>query len=232
MLDFFINNSTAAYFLVIAMTVLAMGASANVKATFSKYNKINSVRNIPANVIARQILDSYGLYNVQITHVSGNLSDHYDPKKNIVALSDSTYFSSSVAAIGVAAHETGHAVQYAKNYLPIKIRGVIFPVVQFGSSAWLVMFMIGLIFTIPALTFAGICFYAFVVIFQIITLPVEFNASKRAVNAISAQHLLEENELPGAKKTLRAAAMTYIAGVLVSVSQLIRLIALTNRRRR
>lgn len=231
MLDYLLHSPTAAYFLMIVAAVLAMIASANVNSTFKKYDKINSIHNVQANVIARQILDSYGLYDVQVVHVNGKLSDHYNPKTNTVGLSDSTFFSSSVAAIGVAAHEVGHAVQHAKGYMPIKIRNVIFPIVQFGSQAWLWIFLIGIIFTIPMISVVGILFFAVIVVFQLVTLPVEFDASRRAIDAISSQNLLEPQEIDGAKKTLRAAAMTYVASLLVSITQLIRLIATTNRRR-
>lgn len=230
MYKFFVNNEFAAYLLVIAAVIFAYAMSARVNSTFKKYNKVLSRNGIQANQVARQILDSYGLYHITITHVSGNLTDHFDSRNNVIALSDSTYYSTSVSAIGVAAHEVGHAVQYAQGYGPIKIRNAFAPVVSFGSQIWIFLFIIGMIMGIGILVDVGIAFFLLMILFQIITLPVEFNASKRALTIINQQFILEDDEIEGAKKTLNAAAMTYVASLMVSVAQLIRLLANSKRR--
>lgn len=230
-LEFFINNPAAAYVLVILTVIFSYAVQAALNSTFKKYSQVYSRHNVPAHAIARQILDSYGLYNVTVMRVEGKLTDHYDPKTNIVALSDSTFFSTSVAAIGVAAHEVGHAVQYNKNYLPIKLRSVFVPVAQIGSKSWIIFFLLGMFAGLPIFVDIGVVLFALVVLFQILTLPVEFNASRRAITVIGQQNLLERDEIGGAKKTLSAAAMTYVAGLLAAMAQLIRLLALANRRR-
>ena len=165
------------YLLLIAAFIFSIFTSINVKGTFRKYNKMPSSRGMSAADIARQILDSNGLYNVQVTRVSGELTDHYDPRTDTVALSAPVYDSVSVGAIGVAAHEVGHAIQYAENYTPIRIRMAILPVAQFGSSAWILFFILGIVFNMPILRGIGIGLFAAIVLFQLITLPVEFNAS-------------------------------------------------------
>lgn len=217
------------YLLLIAAFIFSIFTSINVKSTFRKYNKMPSSRGMSAATIARQILDSNGLYNVQITRVSGELTDHYDPRTNTVALSAPVYDSISVGAIGVAAHEVGHAIQYAENYTPIKIRMAILPVAQFGSSAWILFFILGIVFNIPLLRGVGIGLFAAIVLFQLITLPVEFNASYRALATIKNQGILFGAEYNGAKKTLTAAAMTYVASLAVALLQLLRLIASSRR---
>ncbi len=232
MLDFFYSNPGVAYFLMIAAVIFSYAMQSLVNSTFKRYSGVKSRSGVPANVIARQILDSYGLYNVTVVHINGMLSDHYDPRKNVVALSDSTFFSSSVAAIGVAAHEVGHAVQHNTGYFPIKIRSFFVPIAQFGSKSWILFFFIGMFFSMPFLLEIGVVLFGFVVLFQLLTLPVEFNASRRALNTIESQFLLEKDEMQGARKTLSAAAMTYIAGLMVAVTQLLRLLVLVNGRRR
>lgn len=220
------------YLLMIAAAIFALAMQASVKSTFNKYNKVPTMRGVPAHVIARQILDSYGLYDVTVMQVAGHLSDHYDPRTNTVALSESTFFNSSIAAIGVTAHEVGHAVQYNKGYSPIKLRAAFVPVVQIGSNAWAIIFIIGLAAGLPVLQNIGIALFFFILLFQFITLPVEFDASRRAVKVMRDQFLLGADELQGAKKVLTAAAMTYVAGFLVTLLQFIRLILLSGRRRR
>ena len=220
------------YLLIIAAALFALIMQANIKSTFNKYNRVPTMRDVPAHVIARQILDSYGLYDVTVMRVDGELTDRYDPRTNTVSLSDSTFFSSSVAAIGVAAHEVGHAVQYNKSYAPIKLRALFVPVVQIGSQIWSLIFIIGLIAGIPMLQNIGILLFFFVLLFQFITLPVEFDASRRAVKVMREQFLLGADELQGAKKVLAAAAMTYIASFLVTLMHFIRLMLLSGRRRR
>ena len=213
------------YLLLIAAFIFSIFTSINVKGTFRKYNKMPSSRGMSAADIARQILDS----NVQVTRVSGELTDHYDPRTNTVALSAPVYDSVSVGAIGVAAHEVGHAIQYAENYTPIRIRMAILPVAQFGSSAWILFFILGIVFNMPILRGIGIGLFAAIVLFQLITLPVEFNASHRALATIKDQGILFGAEYTGAKKTLTAAAMTYVASLAVALLQLLRLIASSRR---
>ena len=217
------------YLLLIAAFIFSIFTSINVKGTFRKYNKMPSSRGMSAADIARQILDSNGLYNVQVTRVSGELTDHYDPRTNTVALSAPVYDSVSVGAIGVAAHEVGHAIQYAENYTPIRIRMAILPVAQFGSSAWILFFILGIVFNMPILRGVGIGLFAAIVLFQLITLPVEFNASHRALATIKNKGILFGAEYTGAKKTLTAAAMTYVASLAVALLQLLRLIASSRR---
>ncbi|MCH5323595.1 MAG: zinc metallopeptidase [Eubacterium sp.] len=219
------------YFLMIVAFIFCLYTSVNVKSTYKKYNKVLSSRGVPANVIARQILDSNGLYDVDVMQIPGNLTDNYNPKTNTVSLSQTVFNSTSVGAIGVAAHEVGHAIQYAKGYTPIKIRMSILPVAQFGSHAWMLIFILGLIFSIPILWEVGIALFFFIVLFQLITLPVELDASRRAIKTIESQGLLFGDELKGAKKTLTAAAMTYVAAAAMAVLQLLRLLAMTSRRR-
>ncbi|MCL1823977.1 MAG: zinc metallopeptidase [Oscillospiraceae bacterium] len=230
-LEFFIENYYAATFLLIGTIVFATIMSLNVKATFSKYEKIRSKNGVPAHIIARQILDSNGLYNIAVVPFRGKLTDHYDPRKQIVALSESVYNSTSVSAIGVAAHECGHAVQHAKEYTPIKIRTAIVPVVQIANYTWMFMIIIGMFMYLPGMINIGIAFFTISAVFQLVTLPVEFDASKRAMATIEQQNILDKTEQKGARKTLSAAAMTYVAAFLVSLAQLIRLLALANRRR-
>jgi len=217
------------YLLLIVAFIFSIFTSINVKSTFRKYNRMPSSRGMSAADIARQILDSNGLYNVQVTRVSGELTDHYDPRTNTVALSAPVYDSVSVGAIGVAAHEVGHAIQYAENYTPIRIRMAILPVAQFGSSAWILFFILGIAFNIPILRGVGIGLFAAIVLFQLITLPVELNASRRALATIKDQGILFAEEYKGAKKTLTAAAMTYVASLAVALLQLLRLIASSRR---
>ncbi|MBQ7975702.1 MAG: zinc metallopeptidase, partial [Clostridia bacterium] len=180
---------------------------------------------------ARRILNSHGLSNVNVEYVSGKLSDHFDPRANVVRLSDSTYNSTSVAAIGVAAHECGHAIQYATGYAPIKLRNSIVPVVNIGNALSMPLFFIGLILGMTNLAFVGAMLFGLVLLFQLITLPVEFNASRRALKILDTSDLLYGDELKGAKKVLTAAAMTYVAAVASTALQLLRLLLILNRRR-
>ncbi len=228
-MDFLLDSYTT-YILVIAAMIFSIYASFNVNSTFKKYSKIYSSRGQTAAEVARQILDSNGLYDIDIVHVNGNLTDHYDPKRQIIALSSTVYDSTSVGAIGVAAHEVGHAIQYAKGYIPIKIRMLVLPVAQLGSHIWIWLFILGLLFSVPVLRDIGIILFAAIVLFQLITLPVEFNASNRAIKTIEQQGILYGDEVKGAKKTLKAAAMTYVAALAVSLTQLLRLITSTRRR--
>lgn len=226
----FLLNYYVIYILLIAAFIFSIFASVNVKSTFRKYNRMPSSMGKTAAQVAREILDSNGLYNVQVGVIHGELTDNYNPKTNTVSLSSSVYNSTSVGAIGVAAHEVGHAIQYARDYIPIKIRMAILPLAQFGSSAWMLFFILGLVFDNHILRGIGIILFAAIVLFQLITLPVEFNASRRALSTIKQQGFLYGAEYTGAKKTLTAAAMTYVASLAVAILQLIRLIANSRRR--
>ena len=220
------------YILVIIGFMLSIFASFGVKSTFSTYSGVYNSRGMTGRDAAREILDKNGLYSVGIEHVAGDLTDHYDPRANVIRLSDATYNSSSVAAVGVAAHEAGHAVQHAVGYTPIKLRNAFVPVVNIGSSLSMPLFILGLIMGREGLAFAGIVLFSAVLIFQLITLPVEFNASHRALVALDSSGMLALDEVKQAGKVLKAAAMTYVAGVAATALQLLRLLLIFNSRRR
>ena len=220
------------YVLVIIAFLLTLFASMGVKSTFSKYNDVRSSRGITAASAARQILDANGLQNIRIEHVSGDLTDHYSPNENVIRLSDSTYNSTSVAAIGVAAHECGHAVQHQVGYVPIKIRNGIVPIVNVCNMLSMPIFIIGLILGLGRLAMVGAILFGAVLVFQLVTLPTEFNASRRALRAIEKNGLLTKQEQSGAKKVLSAAAMTYIAALAVSLTQLLRFLLIVGRNNR
>ncbi len=216
------------YWLIVMIVPLA--ASINVKSTFSKYSKVSNRRGWTADQVARQILDNNGLYNVKIERIKGNLTDHFDPTANVVRLSDTVYGSTSVAAIGVAAHECGHAVQHAQEYAPITIRSLLVPVTNFCSRASYFIILIGMIMSFNSTLIAiGTILFVAVVIFQLVTLPVEFNASSRALKTLESAAILDNDEVPMSRKVLTAAAMTYVAALLTSVMQLLRLIGLSRR---
>ncbi|MCI5668925.1 MAG: zinc metallopeptidase [Oscillospiraceae bacterium] len=221
---------TTAYLLCIAAFIFALICSVTVRTTFNKYNKIRSRRGVTAAEAARQILDRNGLHDVQVVCIGGSLTDNYNPRTNTVSLSDSVYHSTSLAAIGVAAHECGHAVQHSQGYIPIKLRSAVFPLAQIGSSFYFIIFFLGIIFSFEPLVDIGIILFLFVVVFQLVTLPVEFNASRRAMRTIEGQGILDREELYGARRTLTAAAMTYVASLIVSFTQLLRLLSYKNRR--
>ena len=223
--------------IVLPCLLISLWASSSVNNTFRRYSTQRSMRHITGAEAARRVLHENGVYNVRIEQVSGKLTDHYDPKANVIRLSDSVYNSDSTAAIGVACHEAGHAVQYAQDYFPIKIRSAIIPITNLGSKLAMPLILLGVLFTFlgylsTALIYLGIGLFAFSLIFQLITLPVEFNASRRAIRAIEQAQLLNDQEIIGARKTLRAAAMTYVAAVAVSFAQLLRLIILFGNRGR
>lgn len=217
--------------LVLPMVILSIIASAKVNSSFKRYSKVMSSRRITGAQAAFEVLRHYGITNVQIEQVSGNLTDHFDPRTNVIRLSDNVYNSTSVAAIGVACHEAGHAAQYAQSYVPIKIRNKVLPLANLGSKLGVPLAIIGYFLDFGALAMAGVIFFSFAVVFQLITLPVEFNASKRALNVISDVDILSDDEKKGAKSVLSAAAMTYVASLAVSVASLLRLILTINRRR-
>lgn len=223
--------------LVLPCVIFAMIASASVNNTFNRYSNQLSNRRITGAEAAKRVLSANGVYNVRIEQVSGNLTDHYDPTSNVIRLSDSVYNSTSTAAIGVACHEAGHAVQYAQNYAPIKLRAAIIPITNIGSKLAMPLILIGILFNALgsfsySMIYLGIACFGLSLVFQLITLPVEFNASRRAMSTINDAGLLTESEQVGARKTLRAAAMTYVAAVAVSLAQLLRLILLFGGRRR
>ena len=217
---------------VLPAVILAFYAQTKVSTTFNKYSKEGNRRGYTAFDVARKILDKNGLYNVQIERVGGNLTDHFDPKTNVVRLSDATYNSTSVAAIGVAAHEVGHAVQHAEHYMPIRLRNSIVPVVQFSSYLAWPLVLIGILVGSSNLANFGIILFSFVVAFQLVTLPVEFNASSRAIRTLDEQLILDEDEVKKAKKVLSAAAMTYVAAAAVAIGNLLRLLVLSGRSNR
>ena len=220
-------------YIVLPCLILAMIASARVNSTFNRYSKQISTRGLTGREAALHVLSANGVTNVSIERVAGNLTDHYDPKANVIRLSASVYDSASTAAIGVACHEAGHAVQYAQNYAPIKLRAAIIPATNIGSKLALPLILLGVLLgSSYTLIYLGIGLFSLSLVFQLITLPVEFNASRRAMQAIEDTNILTSNELNGARKTLTAAAMTYVAAVAVSAAQLLRLILLFGGRRR
>lgn len=221
----------ATYLLVLAGVILCVIASANVNQTYKKYSTVGNARQMTAEQAARTILDQAGIRQVRIERVGGNLTDHYDPRSKVLRLSETVYNSQSVAAIGVAAHECGHAIQDDVGYVPIKIRRAIVPVVNFGSALCWPLFLIGLLMGAPGLVNAGIILFSLVVVFQLVTLPVEFNASGRALRILDGTGILSGSELQGAGKVLRAAALTYVASALSTILQLLRLVLLSGRRR-
>lgn len=219
------------FVLVLPFVIISVWASANVNSTFNKYAKQISRRQITGAEAAQRVLFNNGVTNVRIERVSGNLTDHFDPRTNVIRLSDSVYNSTSTAAIGVACHEAGHAVQYATGYGPIKARAAILPVANIGSQLAIPLIIIGVLLAafgtyMPALIYIGIACFSFSLIFQLVTLPVEFNASNRALAAIEQADILSADEMKGARKTLRAAALTYVAAAAASLAQLLRLIIL------
>lgn len=220
------------YILVLIGFLLAMFASNGVQRAFNRYSAVHSYRHYTGRDAARKILDDNGLYNVAVEHINGNLNDHFDPRSNVIRLSDATYNSDSVAAIGVAAHEAGHAVQHAVGYVPIKVRNAIVPAVNLCSTLSMPLFIIGLLLGLANLANLGIILFSAALAFQLVTLPVEFNASHRALVILNSSGMLDEQELRGAKKVLSAAAMTYVAAAVASALQLLRLVLISNSRRR
>lgn len=227
---YYLSNYSYIIF-VLPFVILSLIASARVNSSFKKYSSVFSSRRLTGSQAAFEVLRYYGITNVQIERVSGNLTDHYDSKANVIRLSDKVYDSTSVAAIGVACHEAGHAAQYAQSYAPIKLRNIIFPVASLGSKFGFPLAILGFFLGFQPLALAGVIFFGFAVFFQFATLPVEFNASRRALNVIDEIGILNNEEKSGAKKVLTAAAMTYVASLAVSIGNLLRLLFLVNRRR-
>ena len=220
------------YVLIILAFLISALVSAKMNATFSKYSKVRSYCGMTGAQAAQRILSSAGIYDVRIEHVSGKLTDHYDPSNKVLRLSDAVYGNTSIAAIGVAAHECGHAVQHAKNYVPLSVRSAIVPVANFGSQLSWPFFLAGLIFSFRPLLMIGILLFCAALLFQIVTLPVEFNASARALRMLDETGIMGRQEIRGTKKVLRAAAMTYVAAVIGSLLQLLRLLILSGAFRR
>ena len=223
--------------LVLPCVLLSLWASANVNSTFKKYSRQFSRRQLTGAEAAQRVLYAHGVRNVRIERISGNLTDHYDPRTNVIRLSEDVYGSTSTAAIGVACHEAGHAVQYAQEYAPIRLRAAIIPVTNLGSRLAMPLILLGLVLPVlgsfsDLLIYLGIACFGLSLIFQLVTLPVEFNASSRALAAIENGQLLTDEELRGARKTLRAAALTYVAATAVALAQLLRLLAIFGGRRR
>ena len=223
------------YILVVIGAVICMIASARVKGTFNKYSQLRSMSGINGSQVAQRVLQAAGIYDVQVRHVSGSLTDHYDPRTKTVNLSDPVYNATSVAALGVAAHECGHAIQHAKSYAPLSIRSALVPIANFGSMlAWPVI-LIGLLFNTRSsglIIDIGILLFSAAVLFQLVTLPVEFDASRRALVMLRTQGILADDELRYTRRVLKSAALTYVASAAAAILQLLRIILITNGRRR
>ncbi len=223
--------------LVLPAIILAVAAQGKVSSTFNKYSKVQSHIGITGAEAARRIMEQNGIYDVSVERVSGNLTDHYDPSRKVLRLSDNVYSSSSIAAIGVAAHETGHAIQHARNYAPLSLRSLMVPLANIGSSLAMPLILLGILFSFSSrmgdsLITLGIILFGLSVVFTVITLPVEFNASKRAVACLDESRILYSDEIDGVKKVLGAAAMTYVASTAVALANFIRLIVIFGGRRR
>ena len=224
-------------YLVLPCLLLSLWASAHVNSTFKKYSAQHSRRGITGADAAARVLAANGVRGVRIEHISGDLNDHYDPRTNVIRLSDNVYGSTSTAAIGVACHEAGHAVQYAQGYAPIKLRAAVIPLTNFGSKLAMPLILIGLLFSSLGrlsnfFIYLGIACFGLSLVFQLVTLPVEFNASRRALDAIAQTGILSEDEQGGARKTLTAAALTYVAATAAALAQLLRLLVLFGNRNR
>lgn len=223
------------YILVVIGAVICMIASARVKGTFNKYSQLRSMSGMNGAQVAQRVLQAAGIYDVQVRHVSGSLTDHYDPRTKTVNLSDLVYNATSVAALGVAAHECGHAIQHAKSYAPLSIRSALVPIANFGSMlAWPVI-LIGLLFNTRSsglIIDIGILLFSAAVLFQLVTLPVEFDASRRALVMLRTQGILADDELRYTRRVLKSAALTYVASAAAAILQLLRIILITNGRRR
>ncbi len=219
--------SSSIIFLVV-MLILPIIAQIRVTSTFNKYKTVHNSRGLTADQVARQILDSNGLYHIRIERIRGNLTDHFDPTANVIRLSDSVYGNTSVAAIGVAAHECGHACQHAQEYAPIKLRTAIVPITNICSRLWYITFLIGVLLfeAMPMIAWLGVIMFSAVVLFQLVTLPTELDASGRALNTLEADGILDYNEVPMARKVLKAAAFTYVTALITSIMQLLRLLSM------
>ena len=222
------------YFLILVVPafLFALFSQFMVKSTFSKYSKVQSASGLTGADVARMILEKNGIMDVRVQPGPGQLTDNYDPGKRMITLSETVFGSTSIAAIGVAAHETGHALQHAENYSPVALRTALVPIAGIGSQMGPYLAIFGLIFSIQWLVTIGLLFYGIAVVFYLVTLPVEFNASKRAIEVIQSVGILDDSEIHGADKVLKAAAMTYVASAAVAMASFLRLILLSNSRRR
>lgn len=220
------------YLIILPAFLFGLYAQMKVSSTFSKYQSVQNSRGVTGAQAARRILDDNGLYDVAVVKISGNLTDNFNPKTRTVSLSDSVYSSTSVAAIGVAAHECGHAVQHATGYTPIKIRSALVPVTNFGSSAGFVILLVGMLFGSYPIAMLGVLLYSLMAVFQAVTLPVEFNASKRALATLEASGMLVGEELKMSRSVLSAAAMTYVAALVSSLATILRLLLIVGSSRR
>lgn len=220
------------FILIIPALLFGLWAQSQVNTNFNKYSKVRTMREMTGAQAAEYILQQNGIYDVQVRHISGNLTDNFNPKNKTINLSDSVYSSTSIAAVGVAAHEAGHAVQHAVNYKPIRIREMIIPVTQIGSWLYFPIIMLGFVFSSQYIVNLGIILFSFIALFQLVTLPVEFNASDRAIRTLEGSGILYGDEITGAKKVLKAAALTYVAALVSSLAQLLRLILIFGGRRR
>ena len=237
MMPFYYGFDMTYVVLVLPCLILSLWASSNVNSTFKRYSRQFSARRITGAEEAQRVLSANGVRGVRIDRVSGNLTDHFDPKTNVIRLSDDVFGSTSTAAIGVACHEAGHAVQYAEGYAPIKLRAAIIPITNFGSRLAMPLILLGLLFSFAGnfsytLVYLGIACFGLSLVFQLVTLPVEFNASRRALAAIEQGGILTAEEQQGARKTLRAAALTYVAATATALAQLLRLLVLFGGRNR
>lgn len=224
----FFYDST--FLILIPALIISAWAQMKVKSTFDRYSRVRSINQYTGAQVAKMLLDAEGLYDVPVQQISGRLTDHYDPRERVMRLSREVFSSTSIAAIGVAAHETGHAIQHQKQYAPLQIRSAIVPVVNLSSNASWAIFLLGFILGLPSLINLGVYLFGAVVIFQLITLPVEFDASNRALKIVGERGILYGDEIKGAKSVLSAAALTYVAAALMAISQLIRLLAISRDR--
>lgn len=217
---------------VLLAALWAMWASANVNSTFKKFSQVRSVKGITGADCARAVLRAGGVHDVRVEKVSGELTDHFDPKANVIRLSEPVYDSTSIAALGVAAHEAGHAVQHEVGYFPIRVRSAIIPVCQIGSNLAMPLVLLGILMSALNLAYIGVALFGLSALFQLITLPVEFNASRRALEYLKSENILAGDEVSSARKVLSAAAMTYVAALAVALANLLRLFMLVNRNSR
>lgn len=233
----YMSSGTRGYYsyyfiLVVPVLIVSLIAQQRVNSAYKRYSSVNNMHGLTGAAAAENVLRKYGINNVRIEHIPGKMTDNFDPRDNVIRLSDGVYGSCSIAAIGIACHEAGHAVQYATGYTPIKIRNAILRPAQIGSQAALPIAILGLFLGFQGLVYVGIFLYIFIMLFQLATLPVEFNASKTAIKVIEETGMLSEDEAYGSKKVLRAAAMTYVASFAVTAANLLRLLLLANNRRR
>jgi hypothetical protein len=229
-LEFLLDSEMAAFIVLLLAMIFAFWAQFKVKSSFTKYSKERTVNGITGVRAAEEILRHAGITDVRVERTPGHLTDHFDPRANVIRLSDSVYDSATVAAVGVAAHEAGHAIQYAHGYSPMKLRAAIIPITNVGSKMVTPLIIAGLILQALGLIYAGIAMFSTVALFQLVTLPVEFNASNRAIAALEGNAMLTNTEIYGSKKVLTAAALTYVAALAVSLAQILRFLAMARRR--